>query len=129
MTDANTGIVRGHDGMAIVAMGVVRRNPTLKIVVGLNIVKLASHMRSANGADAHTAIGNLPAHTASVAMDAGKTNPTHLTAPGQIRQSSGEHLAAIEAPGKLCSRAGKRSVFLSIGLEGRQVWFPFAAGT
>jgi len=56
MTDANTGIVRGHDGMAIVAMGVVRRNPTLKIVVGLNIVKLASQMRSANGADAHTTI-------------------------------------------------------------------------
>jgi hypothetical protein len=40
-----------------------------------------------------------------------------------------QSLAAIESPGKLCSGAGKRFVSLSIGLEGKQVWFPFAAGT
>ena len=92
MTDANTGIVMGHDGMAIVAMGAIRTSTTLTIIVGLNIVKLASQMRSAVGTDANTTIWNLPAITASVAMHAGRINPgTHLTAPGIIRHSSGEH--------------------------------------
>ena len=91
-TDANTGIVMGHDGMAIVAMGAIRTSTTLTIIVGLNIVNLASQMRSAKRTDANTTIWNLPAITASVAMHAGRMKPgTQLTAPGIIRLSSGEH--------------------------------------